>query len=127
MFFFSSKRRHTRCALVTGVQTCALPIWVQGERCGVGVHYSTGRGRHCVARALAYRRTLVLPFARMNILVIDSDRVSRRLAALLLARLGCPPPVLIADPASLPAGDWSLVLVGRRGGSAIGRARVSQA
>src|SRR3546814_3530997 len=26
MFFFSSRRRHTRCALVTGVQTCALPI-----------------------------------------------------------------------------------------------------
>src|SRR3546814_1012166 len=25
--FFSSRRRHTRCALVTGVQTCALPIW----------------------------------------------------------------------------------------------------
>src|SRR3546814_10089398 len=29
-FFFSSRRRHTRCALVTGVQTCALPIW--GEK-----------------------------------------------------------------------------------------------
>src|SRR3546814_19465739 len=39
--FFSSIRRHTRCALLTGVQTCALPIylvegalpriWVQGE------------------------------------------------------------------------------------------------
>src|SRR3546814_1295106 len=26
-FFFSSRRRHTSCALVTGVQTCALPIW----------------------------------------------------------------------------------------------------
>src|SRR3546814_4845087 len=26
--FFSSRRRHTRCALVTGVQTCALPIWL---------------------------------------------------------------------------------------------------
>src|SRR3546814_16662224 len=26
MVFFSSRRRHTRCALVTGVQTCALPI-----------------------------------------------------------------------------------------------------
>src|SRR3546814_8533007 len=26
MFFFSSRRRHTICALVTGVQTCALPI-----------------------------------------------------------------------------------------------------
>src|SRR3546814_7840535 len=25
-FFFSSRRRHTRCALVTGVQTCALPL-----------------------------------------------------------------------------------------------------
>src|SRR3546814_5447779 len=26
-FFFSSRRRHTRCALVTGVQTGALPIY----------------------------------------------------------------------------------------------------
>src|SRR3546814_6190625 len=26
LFFFSSRRLHTRCALVTGVQTCALPI-----------------------------------------------------------------------------------------------------
>src|SRR3546814_7450462 len=25
-FFFASRKRHTRCALVTGVQTCALPI-----------------------------------------------------------------------------------------------------
>src|SRR3546814_17109281 len=30
-FFFSSRRRHTRCALVTGVQTCALPIFMYGE------------------------------------------------------------------------------------------------
>src|SRR3546814_6373199 len=29
VFFFSSRRRHTRCALVTGVQTCALPIFDQ--------------------------------------------------------------------------------------------------
>src|SRR3546814_10695437 len=27
LFFFSSRRRHTRCALVTGVQMCALPIY----------------------------------------------------------------------------------------------------
>src|SRR3546814_11433538 len=27
VFFFSSRRRHTSCALVTGVQTCALPIY----------------------------------------------------------------------------------------------------
>src|SRR3546814_17439486 len=30
MFFFSSRIRHTRCALVTGVQTCALPIYATG-------------------------------------------------------------------------------------------------
>src|SRR3546814_1690598 len=35
VFFFSSRRRHTRCALVTGVQTCALPIWTMDE----GVFY----------------------------------------------------------------------------------------
>src|SRR3546814_8866838 len=29
--FFSSRRRHTRCALVTGVQTCALPIYIIGH------------------------------------------------------------------------------------------------
>src|SRR3546814_7088804 len=27
VFVLSRRRRHTRCALVTGVQTCALPIW----------------------------------------------------------------------------------------------------
>src|SRR3546814_15692509 len=30
-FFFSSRRRHTSCALVTGVQTCALPIYVESH------------------------------------------------------------------------------------------------
>src|SRR3546814_13790691 len=34
-FFFSSRRRHTRCALVTGVQTCALPISVSGRGNGL--------------------------------------------------------------------------------------------
>src|SRR3546814_11021399 len=32
-FFFSSRRRHTRCALVSGVQTCALPISRLGSPC----------------------------------------------------------------------------------------------
>src|SRR3546814_4421036 len=32
LFFFSSRRRHTRCALVTGVQTCALPIYRDGNK-----------------------------------------------------------------------------------------------
>src|SRR3546814_15390677 len=38
VFFFSSRRRHTRCALVTGVQTCALPICTPGDgRLMVGI------------------------------------------------------------------------------------------
>src|SRR3546814_19257036 len=31
LFFLSSRRRHTRCALVTGVQTCAPPIYAQAR------------------------------------------------------------------------------------------------
>src|SRR3546814_10753267 len=34
-FFFSSRRRHTRCALVTGVQTCALPISRDNDKTSV--------------------------------------------------------------------------------------------
>src|SRR3546814_11275183 len=37
-FFFSSRRRHTRCALVTGVQTCALPIYQIGRRLTERLH-----------------------------------------------------------------------------------------
>src|SRR3546814_16773366 len=36
VFFFSSRRRHTRCALVTGAQTCALPIFRRRGRPGAG-------------------------------------------------------------------------------------------
>src|SRR3546814_3405554 len=54
-FFFSSRRRHTRCALVTGVQTCALPILRQ----------------HRYALLVAVRRLLAQPFSSLsNILVI---------------------------------------------------------
>src|SRR3546814_18444255 len=38
LFFFSSRRRHTRCALVTGVQTCSLPIYSEANRLGCMVH-----------------------------------------------------------------------------------------
>src|SRR3546814_1516504 len=51
-FFFSSRRRHTRCALVTGVQTCALPIC---RSCGEEEDAASGEAgqrdaaRHCSA------------------------------------------------------------------------------
>src|SRR3546814_16632341 len=38
MFFFSSRRRHTRCALVTGVQTCAPPIYLRTNAAGVNLN-----------------------------------------------------------------------------------------
>src|SRR3546814_16041973 len=69
-FFFSSRRRHTRCALVTGVQTCALPIWAEkdiAQAIGGGDHHHRGEGpepdeprvlvRHgCPAQVRASRR-----------------------------------------------------------------------
>src|SRR3546814_10756195 len=39
-FFFSSRRRHTRCALVTGVQTCALPICATRHAAGLAHSFS---------------------------------------------------------------------------------------
>src|SRR3546814_19920164 len=41
-FFFSSRRRHTRCALVTGVQTCALPICTGGSCADSGLRATRG-------------------------------------------------------------------------------------
>src|SRR3546814_5880122 len=49
-FFFSSRRRHTRCALVTGVQTCALPIFHAARReqaiADIQLPSTTRRARH---------------------------------------------------------------------------------
>src|SRR3546814_6292967 len=47
-FFFSSRRRQTRCALVTGVQTCALPIYL--------VLRSAGEAPYPVNRSCRRRR-----------------------------------------------------------------------
>src|SRR3546814_4182188 len=45
LFFVSSRRRHTRCALVTGVQTCALPIyfWTNNPESAHQVTYVMGQ------------------------------------------------------------------------------------
>src|SRR3546814_3934472 len=46
IFFFSIRRRHTRCALVTGVQTCALPIYFAPEM-GGGGRERGGHAKRC--------------------------------------------------------------------------------
>src|SRR3546814_5478458 len=46
-FFFSNRKRHTRCALVTGVQTCALPI------SGLAAEFGAARGGDLAGRVVA--------------------------------------------------------------------------
>src|SRR3546814_6806029 len=85
-FFFSSRRRHTRCALVTGVQTCALPIFPMflAEPCRRQRSTSRTLKRwrlilHCALQLLTYhtRRAKITLFARWQVLSpahIDRNR-----------------------------------------------------
>src|SRR3546814_2061763 len=77
IFFFSSRRRHTRCALVTGVQTCALPR-AAGFR-------SKAATRRCVIdnRLAASRPGLALPLS--NLVARFGLDATARDAILLLA------------------------------------------
>src|SRR3546814_1409716 len=63
-FFFSSRRRHTRCALVTGVQTCALPIYLAA---GAGCAAVETRGLPPIVPAM----TAVLDSRQLNSLGFD--------------------------------------------------------
>src|SRR3546814_2572035 len=62
VFFFASRRRHTRCALVTGVQTCALPISRKADAIRVpqrpaGTRQGIGR-ENTMAGLLSLSRTI---------------------------------------------------------------------
>src|SRR3546814_10835488 len=64
LFFFSSRRRHTRCALVTGVQTCALPISLTGFLGNLIVAViSVGYGAIAVAAGFTLRAHITTPFS----------------------------------------------------------------
>src|SRR3546814_5636288 len=56
-FFLSSRRRHTRCALVTGVQTCALPISIEAAMAQPGAREAgyAGIQQHAIHVALVLR------------------------------------------------------------------------
>src|SRR3546814_15448366 len=57
-FFFSSRRRHTRCALVTGVQTCALPITSSRLSAASAVFASTTVAPATLAKSRTRRSSL---------------------------------------------------------------------
>src|SRR3546814_3813381 len=76
-FFFSSRRRHTRCALVTGVQTCALPISVAfleiaEPRCQRRQREGIGAEIH-LAVAIAEGEGAALPCADHEIVLARSE------------------------------------------------------
>src|SRR3546814_18863445 len=91
-FFFSSRRRHTRCALVTGVQTCALPIWTTRRRGAARLHAVTTpelpsfHNEHIDrARLPSHIITLESP---MRILLVDDEAPLRETLAARLKRAG---------------------------------------
>src|SRR3546814_4913789 len=76
VFFFSSRRRHTRCALVTGVQTCALPILRMGINtgyCNVGNFGSSSRMDYTIIGAEANLAARLQSIAEPGSIVISYE------------------------------------------------------
>src|SRR3546814_7804859 len=77
--FFSSRRRHTRCALVTGVQTCALPIctecvaWKEDEMNLCSIKFGDRR------RKLASRADVLVEVAARNKFseIVDRETIGK--------------------------------------------------
>src|SRR3546814_1324546 len=88
-FFFSSRRRHTRCALVTVVQTCALPILpLNSKLCAIlydGAVYSYGGRERWIDAAkpvdIAALNALQVLGCASNVYFRDWDRREDHLAA----------------------------------------------
>src|SRR3546814_6841731 len=124
VFFCSSRRRHTRCALVTGVQTCALPIsQLTEEITGIEI------GEDDLAAVLVFEqdadRTFEYQIDRLRRIASEHQRLLGGIAALVSLLHECshgrfvenghrraPPTVAvwpaaakIAQPFPIPSGD----------------------
>src|SRR3546814_7258603 len=87
LFLFSSRRRHTRCALVTGVQTCALPIYGrQGRRPSRARAYFmiAGRRLHAIVRTGFHQ--VAVAVGHLGRLVLDPDANPRGRVGLVRSR-----------------------------------------
>src|SRR3546814_2101478 len=93
--FFSRRRRHTRCALVTGVQTCALPISAFTARSLADQDYQSGTiGGQLLERTLLCRFNISEMIARQDWSKIEAGRRELELLRVASDRL---------DRATLPA------------------------
>src|SRR3546814_2426918 len=75
-FFFSSRRRHTRCALVTGVQTCALPILLVAGTASLAVAFANAAEAELVidgGATGAASLTISGAFAQQGIVTLTSN------------------------------------------------------
>src|SRR3546814_17296662 len=100
MFFFSSRRRHTRCALVTGVQTCALPI----SELMAAMADATGRAADA-ARYRTLRQAIGTAFAAE---FVSADGVcgnGSQTSQTLALHMRLVPPALPAAAAAILAAD----------------------
>src|SRR3546814_13048506 len=87
LFVFSSRRRHTRCALGTGVQTCALPIcriWPRGP----AEHEVGHRARHRLARPNALLLISIGHQRRLGLWMRSPEQPAREQPADLLDHPG---------------------------------------
>src|SRR3546814_10714343 len=129
VFFFSSRRRHTRCALVTGVQTCALPLWsMRTFVFGVGAAellasgFVIGVALHLIGQSLAGAIGLGLALALSSTALVlpmvgTQSAVGRSAFAMLLFEDLAIVPIIFALGAMAPnaqeAGWSGLAEIGR--------------
>src|SRR3546814_19980213 len=91
-FFLSSRRRHTSCALVTGVQTCALPIYDLAAAYAADQD-PAGRPRRCLCQPAARGRQRLYPG------VFPDARAAADRAAMVQPS---------AQPPPCQAGEWRM-------------------
>src|SRR3546814_7774689 len=96
IFFFSRRKRHTRCALVTGVRTCALPIYAVSKRSVVSMEFADEYTRLRYEESLSAREAAEESGATPERLadidafapLVSSDRPSDILDHALLTEIG---------------------------------------
>src|SRR3546814_9521443 len=113
-FFFSSRRRHTSCALVTGVQTCALPISAVAAITTIGsvslpgqVSFLTSIAPICVAMGIPIEPlALLIAVEMIPDLVRTMGNVTMDVAATTaIARMGTGQAAGMSGTDDLAAGD----------------------